>query len=99
MVLVGILAIVDILAGIFILFNVQTFAGYLAALFLLKGLFSLISSLSVHYPFDWMGFSDVLAGISFAFISIGFFFAFFTWIGWLILLKGIYSLFRYLLKF
>ncbi|HLC39461.1 MAG TPA: hypothetical protein VJJ76_01110 [archaeon] len=99
MVLVGILAVVDILAGVFILFNAPWLAGYLAVLFLLKGLFSLISSFSVHYFFDWMGFVDVFAGITFTFIAVGWFFGFFTTLGWIVLLKGIYSLARYLLRF
>lgn len=99
MVLVAILAVVDVLAGVFILFNSPMFANYLAFIFLLKGLFSLASSFSMHYFFDWMGFADVLAGICFAFISFGWFFGFFTTIGWLILLKGIYSFIRYLLRF
>jgi uncharacterized membrane protein HdeD (DUF308 family) len=99
MVLVAILAIVDILAGVFILFNSPIFANYFAFIFLLKGLFSLASSLSMHYIFDWMGYSDVAAGICFLFMSFGWFFGFFTTIGWLILLKGIYSFVRYLLRF
>ena len=99
MVLVAILAVVDILAAVFILFNAPMFANYLAFIFLLKGAFSLASSLSVHYVFDWMGYSDVAAGICFLFMYFGWFFGFFTTIGWLILLKGIYSLIRYLLRF
>ena len=99
MVLVAILAVVDILAGVFILFNSPLFANYLAFIFLLKGAFSLLSSFSMRYFFDWMGFADVAAGICFLFMSFGWFFGFFTTVGWLILLKGIYSFIRYLLRF
>ena len=99
MVLVAILAIVDMLAAGFILFNFHMFANYLAFIFLLKGLFSLASSLSMHYVFDWMGYFDVAAGICFLFMSFGWFFGFFSTVGWLILLKGIYSFIRYMLRF
>src|SRR3989304_5874313 len=99
MVLVAILSIVDILAAAFILFNSPAFANYLAFIFLLKGLFSLLSSFSMRYFFDWMGFVDVAVGIIFIFMYFGWFFGFFTALGWIVLPKGVYSLLGYFLRF
>jgi len=99
MVLVLILSIIDVVAGGFLLLSAPVFANYFAFIFLIKGLFSLLSSFSMCYFFDWMGFVDVIVGIVFGLMSFGLFFGFYTTIGWIVLLKGIYSMIRFALKF
>jgi len=94
-----ILSVIDILAGGFLLVSAPVFANYLAFIFLAKGLFSLLSSFSMRYFFDWMGFIDVIVGIAFGLMSFGMFFGSYSFIGWIVLLKGIYSLARFVLKF
>jgi len=94
-----ILSIVDVMAGGFLLLNAPVFANYFAFIFLIKGLFSLLSSFSMRYFFDWMGFVDVIVGIVFGLMSFGLFFGFYSTVGWIVLLKGMYSLARFALKF
>jgi len=99
MVIVLILSIIDIVAGGFLLLNAPIFANYFALIFLIKGAFSVLSSFSMRYFFDWMGFVDIIVGIVFGLMSFGLFFGFYASIGWIVLLKGIYSMIRFVLKF
>lgn len=99
MVIVLILGIIDAVAGGFLLVNAPVFANYFAFIFIIKGLFSILSSFSMRYFFDWMGYVDVVVGIVFGLMSFGLFFGFYSTIGWIVLLKGIYSIIRYVLKF
>ena len=94
-----ILSVIDVVAGGFLLFNAHSFANYFAFIFILKGLFSVLSSMSMRYVFDWMGYVDIVVGIVFGLMSFGLFFGFYPTIGWIVLLKGIYSLARFVLKF
>lgn len=94
-----VLSIIDVVAGGFLLLSAPHLANYFAFIFLIKGLFSLLSSFSMRYFFDWMGAVDVIVGIVFGLMSFGLFFGFYSTIGWIVLLKGIYSIIRFVLKF
>lgn len=94
-----ILSIIDVVAGGVLLLGAPNFANYFAFIFIAKGLFSLLSSFSMRYFFDWMGFIDVIVGIIFGLMSFGLFFGFYSIVGWIVLLKGMYSLARFALKF
>jgi len=94
-----ILSAVDVVAGGFLLVNAPVFANYFAFIFLIKGLFSFLSSWSMRYFFDWMGIVDIVVGVVFGLMSFGLFFGFYSTVGWIVLLKGIYSIIRFVLKF
>ena len=68
-----VLSIIDVVAGGFLLLHAPVFANYFAFIFLIKGLFSLLSSWSMRYFFDWMGIVDVIVGIVFGLMSFGLF--------------------------
>lgn len=91
-----ILSLFDMLAGIIVsssshimfpLFIVKSLFIY----YLLKGTWSVFSSIMNKYFFDWMGAIDVIAAICLYYIYAGNIFDIFSKIGILIILKGIYS--------
>lgn len=83
--ILAILGILDILAGISLIYpNFLVF--YLGAIILIKGILSIIGSFAVKYFLDFMGFIDIVVGAMLLFhYSIPFF-----WI--LPVIKGVYSL-------
>ncbi len=85
--LLTILSLVDITAGIFLLFKIfPELAFWLGIIILLKGVSSVVGSIFSKYFLDWMGFIDLIAGILLIFnLSI-------PWIWILPILKGSYTL-------
>ena len=58
------LSTIDILSGLLLgLGWTGTFVTIIGAIMLIKGVYSLITSLGVGYPFDWMGWTDLITGI------------------------------------
>ena len=92
--IVAILGLLDIIAGITILYSVKFLTGYMAYIIFFKGLITVISNISEGNYLEWMGLVDVITGIILALLSFGVQVGFFTTIGWIILLKGSYSLIR-----
>lgn len=70
-----------------ILIITQFFAGFAT----LKGLWSLMASLSSKYYFDWMGWTDLAAGTCLLLLSRGIILEFFSIIAAIYLIKGVYS--------
>ena len=85
--LLTILSLIDIVAGIFLLFKIfPGLAFWLGIIILLKGISSVVGSIFSKYFFDWMGFIDLIVGILLIFnLSVPWF-----WI--LPILKGSYTL-------
>jgi len=86
-----ILGLVDIFAGVTILFP-ETFSSLaliLGVTVLLKGIFSFGSAVLNSYWLDWMGILDIITGI---FLLTGFSIQYF-WI--LPLIKGLYTILRH----
>jgi len=96
--IVAILGLFDIIAGITVLYSLKFLTGYLAYIVFFKGLISTVSSVATGHYFEWMGIVDLIAGTFLGLQSIGIHSGIFTTIGWLILLKGVYSLFRDVFK-
>ena len=78
------LSIIDIIAGLAVLFSNNIF--YLGLFIFLKSLYSIILAFSQKYFFDWMGYVDFVTGLILMF-SLSF-----SWFGILTIVKGIYSL-------
>lgn len=91
-----ILAFADVLSGIFLFFHpgfwIMLFL-YLGILSIVKGGWSLIAAISSHFYFDFLGFLDIVAGMSLLFLYYNFTFPFLTVIGIMMMGKGIWSLF------
>jgi len=94
--LLFLLAFIDILSGIF-LFSHPGFlvrlVFYLGIICLMKGGWSLMTALTSKFYFDFLGFLDVIAGASLILIHFNHIFAFFTIIGIMMIVKGIWSMF------
>lgn len=94
-----ILGIIDIFIGYSLMSNsFQNLFGYFAYILLAKGILSVLGSLGSGYLFDWMGYLDIIVGTVFFLTTLKIYFTFFTAIGLLMMLKGIYSLVRSLFK-
>ncbi|RLJ01607.1 MAG: hypothetical protein DRP11_04115, partial [Candidatus Aenigmatarchaeota archaeon] len=63
----------------------------LAFLSILKGLYSILTSIGSGFYFDILGFLDLLGGFALLLLAQGLHHGIFVWIGALILLKGIIS--------
>lgn len=88
MVLLIILGLLDLIVGLGLVLPIfsNAFIFYLGIFTAFKGLFSLVSSFAQGFYFEWIGASDLIAGIMFIF---GFRIPWF----WLIpFLKGVYSI-------
>ncbi len=89
--IVVILSILDVIGGSLLMFQI---GGTLAIVFGLfhffKGIFSIASSLSVGYFFDWMGWVDLITGLGLFLFSENVFVL--SSFGIITLLKGVYSL-------
>lgn len=95
----AILSIIDIFIGYSLMNNsFQNLFGYFAYILLAKGILSVLGSLGSGYIFDWMGYLDIIVGIVLFLTTLKIYFTFFTILGILMLLKGIYSLVRSLFK-
>ena len=90
MLIVGLL---DLLAGILLAFSItgffSTFFIYFA---IIKGIWSIISSVITGYYYDWMGLTDLLIGIGLLLLNFGISHPFFMFVGAVMILKGIYTL-------
>ena len=70
MVIVAILSVLDLLGGSLLLFKIGGLFAIVFGIFHTgKGLFSLGSSFSKRYFFDWMGLVDFVTGIGFMLFS------------------------------
>jgi len=95
-VLLFVLAIIDILSGIFLFSHASFLARlvfYLGIICLMKGGWSLMTALTSKFYFDFLGFLDVIAGASLLLIHSNHILAFFTVIGIMMIVKGIWSMF------
>ncbi|MBU3905151.1 MAG: hypothetical protein KJ906_03320 [Nanoarchaeota archaeon] len=62
--MIMLLSILDIISGLVLALNLQgTLVTIIGTIILLKGIYSLITSLIVKYPLDWMGWIDLITGI------------------------------------
>lgn len=62
-----------------------------AVIFIIKGLWSLLASISAGFYFDLLGLTDILASILLFLANVGLVHNFFIYIGIIVVLKGIYS--------
>jgi len=93
-----ILGLLDVAASITYFFNLKSMIAIFAIFSLLKGGFSLLSSYSTGYIFDWMGVVDLLKGFVLILLSFGISFEFFDYIAWAMFIKGTYTIIRVSLK-
>ncbi len=75
----------DVLAGLVLYYNIRVIAFYLTYFMMVKGIYSLLTSISSGYYFDWMGAIDLITGILL-------YFDVFNVFGLITILKGLYSL-------
>lgn len=94
-----ILSVIDLLSGSLLLLNLKIVLNYVAGIMLLKGAFSLLSSLGAGYWFDWMGAIDVISGIALLLFAFGVPAAIFGTLAWIVIFKGLYSLLRSVFRF
>lgn len=99
MIILLLLTAIDILSGSVLLLNLNFFVNYIAVILLLKGLFSLLSSLGIGYWFDWMGVVDIISAVALFLFYLGLPAAIFSTIAWIIIFKGSYSFLRTIFRF
>ena len=92
--IVLILSIIDLLAGGLLLFNLNFLLNYIAIILFFKGFFSIISSLGFGYWWDWMGWVDIITSIALALFSFGLPAAIFTYVAYIVIFKGTYTMLR-----
>jgi len=97
--IVFILSAIDLLAGSLLLLNLNLLLNYIAVIIFFKGFFSVISSLGLGYWWDWMGWIDVITAIALALFSFGFPASIFTYVAYIVIFKGSYSMLRGLFNF
>ena len=89
------ISMLEVLAGGLVYFHSFPFHQifiYMSIFYLLKGMWSLVSSLAAGYFYDWMGALDFIAGIALLLIFYGTVLNFFWIIGIAHILKGLYCL-------
>ncbi|MBL7160791.1 MAG: hypothetical protein ISS93_03000 [Candidatus Aenigmarchaeota archaeon] len=93
--IIAILGILDMIAGIIIVFGGglagNTYLMYFTLIIFLKALYSIGTALAAGFPFDILGWVDLLAAIMLLLTFWGIPLGIFAWIGALIAIKGIYS--------
>ncbi|RLJ06921.1 MAG: hypothetical protein DRP12_03205 [Candidatus Aenigmatarchaeota archaeon] len=89
--LLALLGFLDILVGIFLIFKIG-FLFWFGIVWVLKGLWSVISSAGSGFWLDFLGWLDILAGGACLAVSFGLEFWIFFWLGVAMVLKGLYSL-------
>jgi hypothetical protein len=94
-----ILSVIDMFSGSLLLLNLKFFLNYIAGIMLLKGAFSILSSLGIGYWFDWMGAVDVISGVAILLFAFGLPASIFTNLAWIVIFKGIYSFMRTVFRF
>ncbi len=91
-----ILALVDILSGILLFFHPGFWLKlilYLAIISLMKGGWSLMTAFASRFYLDFLGFLDIIAGISLLFLYHESILPFFTILGIAMVMKGLWSMF------
>ena len=95
-ILLFILAIVDVLSGILIIFHPAFLSNlllYLGLICLAKGGWSLIAALTSKFYFDFLGLLDLVSGVFLILLYYKFTLPLLTVIGIMIILKGVWSMF------
>lgn len=89
------LSIADLLAGVVLLggsyFLGSEFALYVAAIVLLKGIYSLVASIAARIYADWMGVLDVAAGAVLFLMISGISVSFYQILGVVMVVKALYT--------
>ena len=89
------ISVIEVFAGALVFFHSFPFHSifiYMSIFYLLKGGWSVVSSLAAGYFYDWMGTLDFITGIALLLIFYGTVLNFFWIIGIAHILKGLYSL-------
>lgn len=87
------LAIIDLITGLLLIIRPEFALVKTIGWFVLgKGVWSIVSSVAFGYFTDWMGMIDTLAGLSLILIHNGHPLAVMTFLGVVVLFKGIYSM-------
>ncbi|NPA38372.1 MAG: hypothetical protein GXN99_01095 [Candidatus Nanohaloarchaeota archaeon] len=95
------LSILDIITGLLYFYDKSVSSILLIGLLwfhLIKGVLSLLGSISSGYFFDWMGTIDLLAGIAVLIRGSNILTTFFSYVMILLIIKGTYTLLRGLFK-
>jgi hypothetical protein len=102
--ILAVLGILDLIGGIllgisgFVPYTGSDFVSAIGVILILKGIISYLSGAAKGFYLDFMGVLDAIAGIMLVLAATGFVVFFFTYIGILLALKGIYSVIMGLLK-
>jgi len=81
-----ILSLLDIIAGIYLLFGIKTFVSIIGIFILLKGLASVFGSVVSKFYFDIMGIIDITIGLCLIFsLSINV-------LAFIIIIKGLFCI-------
>lgn len=94
--LLFILAFADVLSGIFLFFHPTFWFRlflYLGVLSISKGGWSLITAISSHFYFDFLGLLDVIGGLALLLFYYNLTFPLLTVFGIMMMAKGLWSLF------
>ena len=93
MIILKIMGTLDLLAGIFLAFNIDSqLRNFIIYFCIIKGFWSIIASISANYYFDWMGMTDLMNGIGLLLLNFGISHFLFTLIGYTMIFKGSYIL-------
>ena len=96
--LLWILGIIDIVAGAalslggLIPYIGNGFIGTIAAIMIIKGVWSIISAAANAFFFDIIGILDLVVGIMLLLTTLGIFLNFFVYLGIALILKGLWSI-------
>lgn len=87
------LSVLDVVAGFTLVLSKQPglLVKSLGLFSLLKGGWSLMSSFSANYYFDWMGWLDLVTGACLLLTSFNIVFGFYSVVGLIQVMKGVYS--------
>lgn len=102
MVFLAILGIIDLVAGVLLMFS-NNFAGVslillMGIIILIKALYSLGTAFAAGFYFDLLGILDLIAAVFLLLAFYGIFFHFFIYIGIMMVVKGFYSIIMMLLE-
>ena len=87
-----ILGLIDIIAGILLIFNISNSIVFFIGIFiLLKGIWSIITGASAGFYFDIPGLLDLAGGLLIILIAFGIFSEVFVYFGLILIIKGLYS--------
>lgn len=89
------ISMLEVIAGALVYFHWfpwHPIFTYMSIFYLLKGIWSIVSSIASGFFYDWMGALDFITGIALMLIFYGTILDFFWIIGVAHILKGLYSL-------